>query len=180
MAHGLADDMLSTCLLATPPTTPLLVASAMNTVMWEHPATVANVQTLRARGVQFIAPGYGLLACQDVGTGKLADVEDIVAAVCKQLEPQPDTGHTGNYNAETAVQHAATSEAETSGKLWQGKRVLITAGATREPLDPVRFLSNRSSGKMGYAIAGEAAAQGRNRHAGQRIRHRHLATRSAR
>ena len=148
MAHGLADDMLSTCLLATPPSTPVLIAPAMNTVMWEHPATKANVKTLMDRGVQFIAPGYGLLACQDVGTGKLADMEDIVAAVRERLETNTEV---------SAPASKATPETETN---WAAKRVLITAGATREPLDPVRFLSNRSSGKMGYAIAAEALAQG--------------------
>ncbi len=133
MAHGLADDMLMTCLLATPAQTPLLVAPAMNTVMWEHPATVANLTMLRERGVQAVQPGYGILACQDVGYGKLADVEEIVRAVVERL---------------------------TLGQDLTGCRVLITAGATREPLDPVRFLSNRSSGKMGYAVAAEAAARG--------------------
>jgi phosphopantothenoylcysteine decarboxylase / phosphopantothenate---cysteine ligase len=133
MAHGLADDMLSTCLLATPATTPLLVAPAMNTFMWEHPATVANVKTLEARGVEIVQPGYGLLACQDVGTGKLAEVSDILAAILNRLTPQQD---------------------------YAGKRLLITAGANREPLDPVRFISNRSSGKMGYALAQEAARRG--------------------
>jgi phosphopantothenoylcysteine decarboxylase/phosphopantothenate--cysteine ligase len=133
MAHGLADDMLTTCLLATPTMTPLLVAPAMNTVMWEHPATVANLDTLRRRGVQIVQPGYGVLACQDVGYGKLADVSEIVRAVAERLAQAQD---------------------------FVGRRLLITAGATREPLDPVRFLSNRSSGKMGYAIAEVAAARG--------------------
>ncbi len=154
MAHGLADDMLSTCLLATPSATPVLVAPAMNTVMWEHPATVENARILTERGVQFIAPGYGLLACQDVGAGKLADVEDIVAAVQARLETKLEVSESVKKT---------NAEVETNAKperKWIGKRVLITAGATREPLDPVRFLSNRSSGKMGYAIAEEAAAQG--------------------
>ena len=133
MAHGLADDLLSTCLLAVPPATPLLAAPAMNTIMWEHPATLANLETLRQRGVEIVQPGYGVLACQDVGVGKLADVPEIVRAVADRLILPQD---------------------------WAGKRVLITAGATREPLDPVRFLSNRSSGKMGYAIAEEAAKRG--------------------
>jgi phosphopantothenoylcysteine decarboxylase/phosphopantothenate--cysteine ligase len=133
LAHGLADDMLSTCLLATPTTTPLLIAPAMNTVMWEHPATIANIETLRRRGVRIIEPGYGLLACQDVGTGKLADVDDIVRAVVDSL--------------------CATKE-------FAGTEFLITAGATRERLDPVRFLTNRSSGRMGYAIAEEALRRG--------------------
>jgi phosphopantothenoylcysteine decarboxylase/phosphopantothenate--cysteine ligase len=133
MAHGLADDMLATCLLATPHSTPLLVAPAMNTAMWEHPATRANLETLRGRGVQIIEPGYGLLACQDVGQGKLAEVDEVVQAVTDRLAPFGD---------------------------YAGVRLLVTAGATREPLDPVRFLSNRSSGKMGYAIAEEARARG--------------------
>jgi len=133
MAHGLADDMLTTCLLATPTPTPLLAAPAMNTVMWEHPATRANLETLAQRGVQIVQPGYGILACQDVGYGKLADVDEIVRAVTDRLLPKQD---------------------------FADRRVLITAGATREPLDPVRFLSNRSSGKMGYAIAAEAARRG--------------------
>ena len=133
MAHGLADDLLATCLLAVPQTTPLLVAPAMNTVMWEHPATRANMEILRLRGVQIVEPGYGLLACQDVGMGKLADVAEIVQALGDRL---------------------------TAARDWAGRRILITAGATREPLDPVRFLSNRSSGKMGYALAAEAANRG--------------------
>jgi phosphopantothenoylcysteine decarboxylase/phosphopantothenate--cysteine ligase len=133
MAHGLADDMLSTCLLAAPSATPLLVAPAMNTVMWDHPATRANLATLQARNVQTVQPGYGVLACQDVGYGKLADVDEIVQAVVDRLTPN---------------------------RTLLGKRILLTAGATREPLDPVRFLSNRSSGKMGYAVAAEAAARG--------------------
>ena len=133
MAHGLADDLLSTCLLAAPSATPLLVAPAMNTVMWDHPATRANLATLQARGVQSVQPGYGVLACQDVGYGKLADVDEIVRAVVERLTASQDL---------------------------KGRRILLTAGATREPLDPVRFLSNRSSGKMGYAIAAEAAGRG--------------------
>ena len=133
MAHGIADDMLTTCLLALPTTTPLLVAPAMNTVMWEHPATVANLQTLKSRGVKILEPGYGLLACLDVGAGKLASVEEIVGAVRSRLISKQD---------------------------FVGKRVLVTACATREPLDPVRFLSNRSSGKMGFAIAEAAQSRG--------------------
>ncbi len=133
LAHGLADDMLSACLLATPLKTPILFAPAMNTVMWENPATVANLEILRMRGVQIVQPGHGVLACQDVGVGKLADVPEILKAVVNRL-------------------------AITGG--LAGKRILVTAGATREPIDPVRFLSNHSSGKMGYAIAEEAARRG--------------------
>ena len=135
MAAGLADDMLTTCLLAVPSPTPVLVAPAMNTHMWLHPATVANVSTLRARGVEFIAPEAGLLACQDVGTGRLAKVETIVSAVIGAL-------------------------ARKQRKDLAGKRVVITAGATREPIDPVRYITNRSSGKMGVALAAAAADRG--------------------
>jgi phosphopantothenoylcysteine decarboxylase/phosphopantothenate--cysteine ligase len=131
MSCGLADDMLSTLLLAT--TAPVLVAPAMNAVMLQHPATQANIATLRARGVEFIDPAYGTLACRTEGWGKLADVQTIVQAVVDRLARARD---------------------------FAGARVLVTAGATREPLDPVRFLSNRSSGKMGYAIAEAAAARG--------------------
>ena len=133
MAHGIADELLTTCLLALPVATPLLVAPAMNTVMWEHPATQANLRVLRERSVGIIEPGSGLLACLDFGVGKLATVEEIVSAVVLRLVPKQDLA---------------------------GRRVLVTAGATREPLDPVRFLSNRSSGKMGFAIAEAARLRG--------------------
>lgn len=133
MAHGIADDMLTTCLLATPQTTPLAVAPAMNTQMWNHPATQANLRLLEARGVHIIAPGMGLLACQDVGEGKLAEVERILETLQSLLFPK---------------------------RSLTGQTLLITAGATREPLDPVRFLTNRSSGKMGYALAEEAVTRG--------------------
>jgi phosphopantothenoylcysteine decarboxylase/phosphopantothenate--cysteine ligase len=132
-AAGIADDMLTTCLLALPRTTPLLIAPAMNTVMWEHPATQRNLAILRERGTQIVDPASGILACLDEGQGKLADVETIVAAMEASLQRQQDL---------------------------TGLRILVTAGATREPIDPVRFLSNRSSGKMGYAVAADAASRG--------------------
>jgi phosphopantothenoylcysteine decarboxylase/phosphopantothenate--cysteine ligase len=132
-ASGLADDMLTTCLLATPASTPVLVAPAMNTVMWENPATIANITILESRGVRIVQPGSGVLACLDIGIGKLADTPEIVKAVEAILAIAQD---------------------------YAGKRVLVTAGATREPLDPVRFLTNRSSGKMGYALAANAAKRG--------------------
>lgn len=133
MAHGIADDMLTACMLATPSTTPILVAPAMNTIMWEHPATKNNIEILRQRGVQIIEPDTGLLACLDVGIGKLADIEVIVNAVVQRL------GADFDYKGITAI---------------------VTAGPTREALDPVRYLSNRSSGKMGYAIAERLQARG--------------------
>jgi phosphopantothenoylcysteine decarboxylase/phosphopantothenate--cysteine ligase len=123
--------MLSTLLLAA--TAPILVAPAMNSAMLDHPATQANIDLLRARGVAFVDPAYGVLACRTEGWGKLADVTAIVQAVVERLARKQD---------------------------FAGVRVLVTAGATREPLDPVRFISNRSSGKMGYALAEAAAARG--------------------
>ena len=133
MAMGIADDLLTTCLLAVPDSTPLLIAPAMNTAMWQHAATQTNMATIVSRGTECVSPGYGVLACKDVGYGKLADVDEIVTAVCARLN------HVSDY---------------------KGIRVLITAGPTREPLDPVRYISNRSSGKMGYALAAEALRRG--------------------
>lgn len=130
MAHGIADDMLSTVLLACH--APKLVAPAMNTGMLNAPATQENLETLRGRGVELIEGGEGLLACGDVGRGRMAEPEEILERIRSMLTPKDLTG----------------------------RRVLVTAGPTREPLDPVRFLSNRSSGKMGYAVAAAAAARG--------------------
>jgi phosphopantothenoylcysteine decarboxylase/phosphopantothenate--cysteine ligase len=130
-ANGIADDFLSALYLATK--APVVMAPAMNTNMWEHPAVVANVGTLAARGVQFVDPGSGYLACGWVGKGRLAEPAEIAAA------------------AEQAL---------ASGKSLEGRRVLVTAGPTLEDLDPVRFIGNRSSGRMGFAIATEAARRG--------------------
>jgi phosphopantothenoylcysteine decarboxylase/phosphopantothenate--cysteine ligase len=134
-AHGIADDFLTTMYLAT--SAPVIVAPAMNVVMLQHPATQANLETLRQRGVRIVAPGSGYLACGMVGGGRLAEESDIVAAV-----------------AEVLSRTSAPSQDLT------GETVLITAGGTREPIDPVRFIGNRSSGKMGYALAAEAARRG--------------------
>lgn len=131
MALGLADDMLSTTLLAT--TAPILVCPAMNVHMLAHPAVQANLQTLADRGVRFIEPGTGQLACGYVGKGRLAEPEEILAAI------------ESFFNEK---------------KPLRGKRVLVTAGATVERIDPVRYLTNDSSGKMGYAIAEQAARMG--------------------
>jgi phosphopantothenoylcysteine decarboxylase / phosphopantothenate---cysteine ligase len=131
MAHGIADDFLSTMLLAT--TAPAIVAPAMNVNMWNHPATRANIAILRDRGVTIVEPDSGYLACGMTGSGRLANVETIAQAVLTAL-------------AQPATQDLA------------GETILVTAGGTREAIDPVRFLGNRSSGKMGYAIA-EAARQ---------------------
>ena len=131
MAHGLADDFLSTMLLAT--AAPVIVAPAMNVNMWNHPATRANVSLLQVRGVTIVPPDSGYLACGMTGSGRLADIETIAQAVLDIF---------------TRPLHQDLA----------GETVLITAGGTREAIDPVRFLGNRSSGKMGYALA-EAARQ---------------------
>src|SRR5262249_1322569 len=130
-AHGEANDFLTTLFLAT--TAPVVVAPAMNVNMWENPATQANIQTLKARGYTVVEPDSGYLACGMVGAGRLAANETIVKAVLNVLHAEQDlAGETG----------------------------LITAGPTREPIDPVRYIGNRSSGKMGYALAEAALRRG--------------------
>ena len=130
-AHGIADDFLSSLYLAT--TAPVLLAPAMNTNMLAHPAVQQNVQALASRGVMFVDPGDGYLACGWIGKGRLAEVDAIVAAA----------------EAVLARRHTLL-----------GRSVVVTAGPTYEDLDPVRFIGNRSSGRMGYAIAGELARRG--------------------
>ena len=131
MACGIADDMLSTTVMAT--RAPVLVAPAMNTGMWENAAVQQNVKTLQARGVQFVMPASGHLACGDSGAGKLEDVEIIAERAREMLFAKRD---------------------------MEGLHVMVTAGPSREALDPVRYISNRSSGKMGYAIAQAAQKRG--------------------
>ena len=131
MASGIADDMLSTTLLATK--AQILVAPAMNTGMWTAPATQNNVKVLKERGVRMIGPESGMLACGDEGAGRMSEPEMIVEEICRILSRKQD---------------------------YAGKKVLITAGATRERLDPVRFITNDSSGKMGFAIAEAARDRG--------------------
>jgi len=150
-AHGLADDFLSTMFLAT--TAPVIVAPAMNVIMWGHPATRANVETLRARGVRVIEPGSGYLACGMVGGGRLAEPAEIVAVVAETL-----TGGAANDYLSLAENAVAPSTAQEPD--FDGETVLVTAGGTRESIDPVRFIGNRSSGKMGYAVAEAARRRG--------------------
>ncbi|HEX4577371.1 MAG TPA: bifunctional phosphopantothenoylcysteine decarboxylase/phosphopantothenate--cysteine ligase CoaBC, partial [Edaphobacter sp.] len=150
-AHGLADDFLSTMFLAT--TAPVIVAPAMNVNMWEHPATRANVETLRARGVRVIEPGSGYLACGMVGGGRLAEPPAIVAAVAETLN-----GSAANDYLTLAQSGVASSAAQEPD--FAGETVLVTAGGTREAIDPVRFIGNRSSGRMGYALAEAARRRG--------------------
>lgn len=133
MAVGIADDMLSTTVLATK--APVLLAPAMNTGMWENAATQCNVNILRERGVHMVGPEGGYLACGDSGVGRMSEPETIFNRCAELLCPKRD---------------------------MQGMNVLVTAGPTREMLDPVRFLTNRSSGKMGYAIAEAALNRGAN------------------
>src|SRR5580700_5261857 len=130
-ARGIADDFLTTLYLAT--TAPVIVAPAMNVNMWNHAATQANIEMLRGRGVKIVNPDEGYLACGMTGAGRLAGQQEILAAVRETLHAQKDL---------------------------QNETILITAGPTCEDLDPVRYLTNRSSGKMGYAVAGAAARRG--------------------
>jgi len=138
LANGIADDMLTTTLLATK--APVMIAPAMNVNMYDHPAVVANMKKLGTYGYRFIEPGVGLLACGWVGKGRLAEPEEIIAVV---------------------QEFFSTNEQKQKPTLdLAGKRVLITAGPTREKIDPVRYISNHSSGKMGYALAEEARDRG--------------------
>ena len=132
LANGMADDMITATISAT--TAPVLLAPSMNTLMWSNPATRRNIAMLREYGYRFIDPVSGRLACKAEGAGKLADISAIHAAIQGLLAAK-----TGD---------------------WQGKHVLVTAGPTREAIDPVRYISNRSSGKMGFAIAAAAARRG--------------------
>jgi phosphopantothenoylcysteine decarboxylase/phosphopantothenate--cysteine ligase len=131
MAHGHADDLASTLLLATDK--PVLAAPAMNVRMWLHPATRRNVETLRADGVTVLEPDEGAMACGEFGPGRLPEPEAILAAIESRLG---------------------------AGRRLAGRHVLVTAGPTHEPIDPVRYIANRSSGKQGFAIAGALAALG--------------------
>jgi len=136
MAHGLADDMLSTTLLAT--TAPIMVAPAMNVHMYQHPAVIENMRILESRGVSFIEPGEGLLACGYVGKGRMEEPESIVQVI-------------EQYFAE---------EIQDKPRLLEGKKIIVTAGGTIERIDPVRYITNDSSGKMGIAIAKVARDMG--------------------
>lgn len=135
LAHGLADDMISTTLTAT--TAPILIAPAMNSDMYEHQAVTRNMQTLASFGYQFIEPGAGLLACGYVGKGRLAEPEEIVQALERFFQKSAE-------------------------RPLKGKNVLVTAGPTIEVIDPVRYLTNRSTGKMGFAMAEVATELGAN------------------
>ncbi len=130
MAHGIADDLATTLLLAT--SAPVMIAPAMNVRMWDHPATQENLATLKSRGVQQVGPNPGDMACGEYGMGRMAEVDEILAAM----------------------------EAQFGGGRLIGKRALVTSGPTHEPIDPVRYIANRSSGKQGHAIAAALARLG--------------------
>ena len=148
-ANGVADDFLTTTYLAC--TAPVLVAPAMNTTMLEHPATQRNLEKLRADGVHIIEPDEGEMACGTIGPGRLSEPDAIVAAALEILgaDGRADRSKATNSDAGQAANRDLT-----------GERILITAGATREPIDPVRFISNRSSGRMGFALVSAARDRG--------------------
>jgi phosphopantothenoylcysteine decarboxylase/phosphopantothenate--cysteine ligase len=158
-AAGLADDLLTNTLLTA--RCPVAFAPAMHTEMWEHPATRANVATLRSRGAHVIEPAAGRLTGADSGPGRLPEPEDLYAA-CLAIVGM--TGEVaGGAAAEGAGQGSGEGSGEAAGRVLadlRGRKVVVSAGGTREPLDPVRFLGNRSSGKQGWAIARAAAARG--------------------
>jgi len=150
LAHGLADDLLTSAALAA--RCPVLVAPAMNGAMWEHPATRANLATLRERGVAVVEPGEGRLASKgEWGAGRLAEPAEVLRAIEALLPPEgprpPGTTHSSNGA------HAASDA-------WSALKLLVTAGGTREPIDAVRYIGNRSSGRMGFALAEVAAGLG--------------------
>ena len=134
MAHGMADDLATTALLATDK--PVLIAPSMNVMMWTHPATQANLATLQSRQISIVGPGAGDLACGEVGDGRMAEVPDIIAALGRMLRKDSRGGPLAR------------------------RRALVTSGPTHEPIDPVRYLANRSSGKQGHAIAAALAGLG--------------------
>ncbi|MDU0315719.1 bifunctional phosphopantothenoylcysteine decarboxylase/phosphopantothenate synthase [Phycicoccus sp. M110.8] len=155
-AHGLAGDLLTNVLLTA--RCPVVMAPAMHTEMWEHPATQANVETLTERGVHVVPPASGRLTGADTGPGRLPEPEDLYAVCARILQhghpgvaspTGPDAAHTSRSAATPADEHGL-----------EGRRVVVSAGGTREPLDPVRFLGNHSSGKQGYALARVAARRG--------------------
>ena len=150
-ANGIADDFLSTVYIST--TAPVLVAPAMNVEMWAHPATQENVSRLRARGVHFVDPGEGYLACKTVGAGRLAEPSEIVERAWQIL---------GSVSRDDAAARAPGQDMRMQDACMDLKqeRLVITAGPTYEAIDPVRGITNRSSGKMGYALAEAAISRG--------------------
>jgi phosphopantothenoylcysteine decarboxylase / phosphopantothenate---cysteine ligase len=148
MAAGLADDLAATTLLASDK--PVLIAPAMNAQMWAHPATQANLAAVAARGVTRVGPGAGMLACGEVGLGRMAEPAEILAAITRFFTAAPTLPSPAGGGGLGRGQDQRLA----------GRRALVTSGPTREPIDPVRYLSNHSSGKQGHAIAAALAALG--------------------
>ncbi len=168
-ANGVADDFLSSTYLAS--STPVLIAPAMNTTMWENPATQRNIAQLKNDGVHFVEPVAGELACKTVGTGKLEDVENIVRQAMALLvsSPKSQVPSPESQVPSSKSQVSGPKSQVSSPQTWdlgpvtrdlEGERLLITVGGTREAIDPVRFISNHSSGKMGFAVAVAAKERG--------------------
>src|SRR5690348_8125086 len=168
-ANGVADDFLSSTYLAS--NAPVLIAPAMNTTMWENPATQRNIEQLKKDGVHFVEPVSGELACKTVGTGKLEDVENIVAQSLSILNAKPQRPGDAEPEAGTTKQHEITRKIRSTRNPQSaiqnpqledliGEKILLTVGGTREAIDPVRFISNQSSGKMGFAVAKAASERG--------------------
>ncbi|GAB49564.1 bifunctional phosphopantothenoylcysteine decarboxylase/phosphopantothenate synthase [Mobilicoccus pelagius] len=155
-AHGFADDLLTNVLLTA--RCPVVFAPAMHTEMWEHPATRANVATLRERGMHVVEPASGRLTGADTGPGRLPEPEVIHAACLRILEDGADAA--GPAGQDSTVSPDAPARTPAHDSALAGLRVVVSAGGTREPLDPVRYLGNRSSGKQGYALAAEALHRG--------------------
>jgi len=141
IAHGFSDDLLTTLCLATD--APIYAAPAMNRLMWQNPATIDNCNTLQSRGIHFFGPGEGAQACGETGSGRMLEPEDIRDALIEHV----------SSSLKSSLENPPS-------QLLAGQRILITAGPTQEAIDPVRYLSNRSSGKMGFALAEEASSMG--------------------
>jgi phosphopantothenoylcysteine decarboxylase/phosphopantothenate--cysteine ligase len=150
-ATGQAGDLATTLLLATD--TPVMMAPAMNVRMWQHPATVANAATLSSRGVHIIAPASGPMACGETGPGRLPEIPDIMAALAAHFQP------TGALTGKHIPAGPLAGKHIPAGPL-AGKHIIVTAGPTHEPIDPVRYIANRSSGKQGFAVAAALAEAG--------------------
>ncbi|MGC2237301.1 MAG: bifunctional phosphopantothenoylcysteine decarboxylase/phosphopantothenate--cysteine ligase CoaBC [Pyrinomonadaceae bacterium] len=155
-ATGIADDFLSSTYLAS--NAPVLIAPAMNTTMWENPATQRNIEQLKKDGVHFVEPISGELACKTVGTGKLEDVENIVSQALELLNSRFKIQNSKLEDSQTANLESGILNFESKDLLEE--KILITVGGTREAIDPVRFISNHSSGKMGFAVAEAASKRG--------------------
>jgi phosphopantothenoylcysteine decarboxylase / phosphopantothenate---cysteine ligase len=162
MAAGIADNLLGVTLLAT--TAPVVVAPAMHTAMWEHAATQANIETLRARGVHVVGPADGELTGGDSGPGRMVEPDEIVAAALAPAEPAEPTGPAEPVeevvaDPDVAADPEATPDTPATGDL-ANLSIVVSTGGTREPIDPVRYLGNRSSGRQGVAVALAAAERG--------------------